>query len=812
MIPEKTTEIIQLDIDRKWEYLKCYYEAAAKFYDIKDRAVSEEDIDKFVRGFKELPEPVVRKKLNLKNWKFIPDNDDLGIKNGYFLTDKDENGWEDVTIPHAFSNVPPEPELFGRTGFCVYTTNDHPSGDILRDETHAWYKTRIPLDELNRDSVAYLGFGSVNLNCDVWVNENPVITDHLGLFPFDVEVTESLGKDPVIAVRVSNTVSNVPHMFYNGIQFSYYDKRYTGGEYRYDWQDMSWAGLAEDAALTVINKKHIKDVFIHTEHIGGGSARISLDIGLRNQSKQGFTGKVSAEISVWGPAEGPTIKTVTADCKVLPLNDGEIHMTADIPAPELWSPESPNLYLAHLVLYDEADAPIDDMFESFGIRTFEIKGSYFYLNGKKTVLRGTHDVCNYYGEPVICPSDKTIVRDILMHKGIGANCSRWPSDIRLNNKKIAQYCDQMGFMLSWAGYLEIWTQHSDINMLMSRDVGEVIRSLRNHPSIVIWEMGDEALMTIYDYRRIQFYDRMITAVTAEDPTRPVIPSGSWCNELIDTILSYPGDDIEEKRKRALEEYPVFARGSTVWDYHKCPYFPPFPPELNFIRNAQTALGGLKPTVYTEFGCDALPNPENVADVYGGFRWKANAFITQNRDRLDMGQYGRLVTPEDWRETQAFQSVVVCGIIDRLRQFPDAFAAYYFVTMFDVWTFYWGAADAKGSCKLNYYTVKNHFDPLFISALHGGVTASIADGLTVSVSNYGGDVSDAALKVELHGKDGQIALRKEIGGISAGGDVELTDIASIDLTGLSPGLYSIEYYLEGADGKQLGKMFEMAYFE
>ena len=815
MEPGKTTEIIQLDIERKWLYLKKYYEAASKFYNISDNAVSDDEIDQCARSLKSVPDPVIRHEIKLKDWKFIPDNEDQGVKNGYFLNSTDENGWEDIQAPHAFANVPDEPQLYGRTDFCVYTTKDRPYSDILRGETHAWYKTRLSLGNgLDPDKVAYLNFGSVNLNCDVWINEYPAVTGHLGLFPFSAEVTESLraAQDQVIALRVSNTVSNVPHMFYNGIQFAYYDKRYTDGQYRYDWENLAWAGIAEDITLSVVNKRHIENAFIYTKNISESSARVCFDITLRNQSKQRFSGKTIISVSNWSPEEGPEVYRTVSDVEVMPLNNGKFSVNADIQEPGLWSPDSPNLYLAHIILSDENGTPIDDIYEAFGIRTFEIKGPHFYLNGRKTVLRGTHDVCNYYGEPVLCPGNQTIVRDILMHKRLGANCSRWPSDIRLHNKRIARYCDQLGYMLSWAGYLEIWTQHSDIDMLMSRDVPELIRSLRNHPSIMIWEMGDEALMGIYDYRRMRFYDHMLKAVYAEDPTRPIIPSGSYCNEFVDAILAAPGADIDEKRNRALEEYPVFAHEMAVWDYHKCPYFPPFPPEFEFIEKVKTALAGHKPTVYTEFGCDALPNPENVADVYNGFRWKANAFITQNRDNLDMGHYGRIVTQEDWRETQAFQSVAVCGIIDRLRQYPDAFAAYYFVTMFDVWTFYWGAADAKGNCKLNFFTVKNHFDPLYVSALHGGVTANISDGLKITASNYGGAVNDAVLTVTLRDTEGRAVFQKEADGIYAEGDVKLTDIARVDLTGLKPGLYSAEYCIFDKDGAQLGQMFEMAFFE
>ena len=809
---KKATEIIHLETEKKWEYLKRFYKDAAEFYNACDTIVGDDEIDRCIAGFKRLPKPEVRKEIDLADWKFMPDNEDAGVGEGYFLHEFDESGWAGVKVPHAFGDAPQNPVTYGRAGYSIYTGKDKPAVDILRGDAHAWYKTRIPFDGVKENEVAYLHFASVNLNSDVWVNDYPVVTGHLGLFPFNAEVTETLQSafpnSPVIALRVSNTASNIPHMFYNGFQFAYYDR---GG--RLDWISHVWGGLADDVTLKVMNKRHISDLLVHTQSISPGKARVRFDIALRNQSKQRFSGKIGIGVSKWFPVESRVLVENEANVEILPLNDSKASVFIDIAAPDLWAPEAPNLYLARLTLFDCDGAPVDDLFESFGIRIFEMKGPHFYLNGKKTVLRGTHDVCHYYGEPVIRPGDRSIVKDILLHKKMGANCSRWPSDIRLHCKQIARYCDQLGYMLSWAGFFEVWTQHSEIETLLPRDVRETVRSLKNHPSVVIWEMGDEALMSVCDYRRMRFNERMLELVCREDHTRPIVPNGFYCNDLVDFIKGRPGDaDYACKRRRVLEEYPLFTHEKAVWDIHKCPYFPPFAPEFDYIDSVRQALGGQRPTVYTEFGADALPDPANVADVYGGFRWQANAFISVDRDVLDMGQYGKPVRQEDWRETQAFQAIAVSGIINRLRQYPDEFAAYYFVTMFDVWIFYWGAADVKGNCKLSYFVLKNHLSPLFVSALHGSVAASLADGLDITASNYGDDIHGATLKVILRDAEGKAALEKETTGINVKGDVALTNIAHLDISSLPAGLYGIEYYVASRDGGLLGKMFEMAYFE
>jgi len=111
------TEIIALDTARKWEYLRAYYKSAANFYDIADAAVDGDEIDLCLANFKRPPRPEIRKEIALSEWKFVPDYDGAGIKEGYFLRDSDEAGWEDVTVPHAFGHVPDDPVLFGRTRY-----------------------------------------------------------------------------------------------------------------------------------------------------------------------------------------------------------------------------------------------------------------------------------------------------------------------------------------------------------------------------------------------------------------------------------------------------------------------------------------------------------------------------------------------------------------------------------------------------------------------------------------------------------------------------------------------------------------------
>ena len=466
MKENKTVELIELDEKRRWEYLKRYYEVSAEFFNAGGKVIHDEEIDVCLKNFKEKPSPVFRKKIKLDEWKFNFDKNKNGIRRGYYSRIYDENQWEDVKIPHSYRHVPDDPVRFGKFGEMLYgePNPEHANpaqGNIWKSEYHTWYKKRLALDKPREDEVVYLTFDSVNLVCDVWVNESPVMIDHLGLFPFKMEVTEEMcskvctNRETVIALKIVNVVSNTPCFFYNGFQYTYCNPPYVDESSNKDWYDEAWSGIADNASILILNRIHLEDIFIFTENITADEAFVIGKTKTRNNDWEKFKGKIIIELSKWHPDEREIIKKIEKSVSCLPMNEEETEISIKIENPELWTIAEPNLYLAHFILVNEKGNEIDDMYETFGVRTIKMIGSNFYLNNKKIVPRGTHNAISYLKESEICPTDRSIVKDILLHKKMGANCSRWPSDIKMHYKKIAQYCDQMGFMLVWTGFFEV---------------------------------------------------------------------------------------------------------------------------------------------------------------------------------------------------------------------------------------------------------------------------------------------------------------------------------------------------------------------
>lgn len=818
---KKTVEYVGLEQERKWKYLRRFYEVASVFYQIKDRVVNEEEVQECIKNFKEKPSPRIRKELKLKEWHFTLDEGDEGVKKEHYSFEHDEKSWEEITLPHSINHVPKDPVRYGRTRYPVLAQEEGKGWNIWKGEYASWYKKRVNVEQVGEEEIAYLSFDSVNLIADAWVNEDPVMMSHLGLFPFKVEITEELnsknGKEVVIALKVSNHASNTPWLFYNGLQAAYTNPSYQDvAEKDLEGYDEAWSGIAGDVILWVLNRRHIEDVFLFTEDIVEGEALLKCRVELRNASWKRFAGKVRVEVSRWYPEEGEAAEIASRVVTVLPMNDAKVDIGFTMKDPDLWNVESPNLYLAHVVLMDEEGRDIDDVYESFGVRTIKMRGSHFYLNNKKIVPRGTHDLSTYFKESLICPSDRAIVMDILLHKRMNATCSRLPSDMRIHYKRIAEYADQLGFMLSWAGYFELWMVHPEMEMYAKRDTRAMVRSLRNRPSIIIWEMGDEPLMLIHPHRRFRWYDQVYHLVVEEDHSRPIIPAGYYCNELVELIMNHPDRDlsVEEKRRRVLEDYPLFTKELAPWDFHHCPYLPGRKPTMIYevIDMVKETLGGQKPTIFTEFGIDGMPKLENVLDVYGKFRWAAVGIWPLSREKRDLGYYGKKVFEEDWRETQAAQALALSSIIGRLRENPEFFAGFYLVTLVDSWTFYWGVVDANFNAKLSYFVVQNCYKPIYISGLHGTTVLEKKDKVEITISNLEESLREGFLKVTIKDEHGHVVKERSFSNLTIEGNGSVNKAGELDLSDLSPGLFSMEYILSDQEGSVMNKRLELFFLQ
>ena len=199
-----------------------------------------------------------------------------------------------------------------------------------------------------------------------------------------------------------------------------------------------------------------------------------------------------------------------------------IVQTFDLENPRLWTPDSPQMYIARTTV--EADgADVAETYETpFGIRSAEFRADGFYLNGEKTFLKG---VCLHHDAGALGAvwSDDAWIRRFQMLKDMGCNAIRTSHNPPA--PEFLDLCDRMGFLVldeltdTWTwpkkenGYASLFDDWAE------KDLVAMIRRDRNHPSVIAWSIGNECGEQGDSTR--WWIPQMLTDIChREDPTRP----------------------------------------------------------------------------------------------------------------------------------------------------------------------------------------------------------------------------------------------------------------------------------------------------
>ena len=191
--------------------------------------------------------------------------------------------------------------------------------------------------------------------------------------------------------------------------------------------------------------------------------------------------------------EGNTEFIVAETRSVIEAWDGRTEVQDfEIVNPRLWSPENPQMYLARTVVETEDTR---DVYETpFGIRNAEFRPDGFYLNGVKTFLRG---VCLHHDAGALGAAwnEDAWHRRLIMLKEMGCNA------IRMSHNppapELLDMCDRMGFLVM-DELTDTWTVSKKENGYatlfdewVEKDLTAMIRRDRNHPSVILWSIGNE---------------------------------------------------------------------------------------------------------------------------------------------------------------------------------------------------------------------------------------------------------------------------------------------------------------------------------
>lgn len=398
-----------------------------------------------------------REVINFNNvWRFSLD---MGADESAAAPGFDDSGWRVLNLPHdwAIEGDFDEHNPSGTGGGAL-------PGGI------GWYRKSFKVSEKDRGQVFRIEFDGVYMNSSVWINGHLLGTRPYGYISFSYDLTPYInwGGDNVIAVKVDN--SDQPN-----------SRWYSG------------CGIYRDVRIVKTNPVHVAQwgTYINTE-ITDQATIVNVEVTIENDSPD------PAEITVWSGIVDDKGKGVSMIAGHLVASNGkntiqqQVHMTE----PHLWSVDDPYMYtmITEIRLNGKT---IDTYSTPFGIRTIEFRAdSGFYLNGEHVRING---VCNHHDLGCLgaATNERAIERQLQILKGMGCNgirCSHNPpSPILLD------LCDRMGFLVMDEAF-DMWRRRKTdrdyarfFDDWYERDLTDLVIRDRNHPSIVLWSIGNEVL-------------------------------------------------------------------------------------------------------------------------------------------------------------------------------------------------------------------------------------------------------------------------------------------------------------------------------
>ena len=413
--------------------------------------------------------------------------------------------WRRVDLPHDWAvELPFDPKTDGAHGFKAL-------GDGLPQNSIGWYRRTFELPAADAGRRLWLEFDGVYRDCTVFVNGWFVGHHESGYsgVRFDITDVANCGGENVVAVRVD--ASQTEGWFYEG-----------AGIYRHVW-------LVQTPPLAIAPD----GVFVYSQfpnNIPVGPAALHFQTRLLNAQSAGTDATVAWEVS--DPA-GRIVASARQSAHLGGESSLEVTATAQVDAPELWSPETPRLY--HLVTtVSGAGGTVDRVTTEFGIRTVGFDADKgFLLNGKPYVLKGTCNHQDHAGVGAALPDRLQYFR-IARLKEIGANAYR--SSHNAPTPELLEACDHLGMLVM------------DENRLVGSDAQhlkwfkELVLRDRNHPSVAIWSLGNEEFSVQGTPSGARVAVTMQDLVKRLDPTRPVTCNAAVGNDFpgINTVIEVRG--------------------------------------------------------------------------------------------------------------------------------------------------------------------------------------------------------------------------------------------------------------------------------
>jgi len=439
-----------------------------------------------------------------KDWNFF-----RGGAQRAEMPDYDDSKWRTVDLPHDWSieDRPGTQSPFDSTAVGQVSTGFTVGGT-------GWYRKGFLIPSTLKGKRIHIQFDGVYMDSEYWLNGESIGNHPYGYTSFWFDITDKIkfGQNNIIAVQVRNEGQN--------------SRWYTGsGIYRHVW-------------LKALEPIHVSPwgIYITTPGSTTSSAKVNIQTSVTNSAANVAEVRLVTRIlndkaTEVGKAE--SLNSVAAN------NSLDFKQEAVIIAPQLWSTESPNLYTAISEVYQN-DRLIDKTETKFGVRTISFDAANgFLLNGKSVELKG--GCVHHDNGPLGAKAyDRAEERRIEILKAAGFNairCSHNPP-----SPAFLDACDRLG-MLVIDETFDMWRiannphdYHLYFDEWWQRDVESMVMRDRNHPSIIMWSIGNE--IREMETPKVIEVEKMLAAhIRKMEPTRPITAAVNGLSPKKDEFFS-----------------------------------------------------------------------------------------------------------------------------------------------------------------------------------------------------------------------------------------------------------------------------------
>ena len=414
-----------------------------------------------------------------------------------------DESWESVNLPHTFN-------------IDAYQQRNYFQGKGV-------YRRTLVLPEIVAERRYYMKIDAASKAANIRVNGKEVGSHVGGYTACIVDITEYIRKENLIEITVDNGRKDITPI---SADFTF------------------WGGIYRDVWLISTPKQHFNmsnmgsdGIFISTPVVNEKRGVLKVKCEVTNDSHESSILEVRS--AIYSP-QGKLLQTIKQKQK---LKSGETYIfentSGAIESPDLWSPETPSLYLVKTTLVDPKSGKLlDEKNHKVGFRWFTFDGSKgFFLNGKSYKLRGLNRHQDQAPAGVAL-DDEAHRRDIFLMKELGCNfirISHFPQD-----DAILEMCDELG-LLAWEEIpiINIVPNTPGYDDNCEYNLREMIRQHYNHSSVITWGYMNEILLTAPSIgkpewlackeRTVNLAQRLEAVLKEEDPGRASVMAFNMTN-------------------------------------------------------------------------------------------------------------------------------------------------------------------------------------------------------------------------------------------------------------------------------------------